>query len=167
MALTLGTVLQMFSYFPYAAAFIQPEGEPPGVDPGLLAIGLAVAPFVFVVVGLVSGNRFWPKKVLISLGLLLGVGLSIGLISPVLGAAAGFGVGTAVTLRLPEIPNQLRRRLLAVTFAVVYSAVFLLFISIPAGVLTGAVLPILMVGFADEYGAWKHERAASETAGPA
>jgi len=166
-ALTLGTVLQMFSYFPYAAAFIQPEGEPPGVDPGLLAIGLALAPFVFVVVGLVSGNRLWPKKVLISLGLLLGVGLSIGLISPVLGAAAGFGVGTAVTLRLPEIPNQLRRRLLAVTFAVVYSAVFLLFISVPAGVLTGAVLPILMVGFADEYGAWKHERTASESTDPA
>jgi hypothetical protein len=68
---------------------------------------------------------------------------------------------------MPEIPNQLRRRLLAVTFAVVYSAVFLLFISTPAGVLTGAVLPILMVGFADEYGAWKHERTASDAGDPA
>ena len=166
MALTLGTVLQMFSYFPYAAAFIQPEGEPPGVDPGLLAVGLAVAPFVFVVVGLVSGHPRWPRMVLVALGLLLGIGLSIGLVSPVLGAAAGFGVGTAVTLRLPEIPNQMRRRLLAVGFAVLYSGVFL-FVATPAGVLSGAVLPILMVGFADEYGAWKHERSGSNAGDPA
>jgi ABC-type lipoprotein release transport system permease subunit len=95
--------------------------------------------------------------ILISMGLLIALGLSIGLISPLLGASAGFGVGAALCLRLPDIPDQLRRRLLAVTLGVVYTMA-LLFVATPAGVLTGAVVPMLMVGFADEYAAWKWAR---------
>jgi hypothetical protein len=34
----------------------------------------------------------------------------------------------------------------------------LLFIAPSAGVTTGAVVPILVVGFADEYGAWRLAR---------
>jgi hypothetical protein len=147
----------MFSYFPYAAAFITPEGAEPGVDPGLMAMGAAVAPFVFVVIGVISRNPRWPRMVLVSMGLLLGLGLSVGLISPALGAAAGFGTGAALTLRLPDIPDQMRRRLLGVAFAVVYTGV-LFFIAPPAALLTGALLPILVIGFADEYGAWRHSR---------
>lgn len=145
----------MFSYFPYAAAFIDP-GNDEGVviDPGLVGIALVVAPFVFVIVGLVSRNPNAPKRVLLSMGLLLALGLAIGLVSPVLGASAGFGVGVAICLRLPDIPDQMRRRLIAVALAVVYSMV-LLFVAPPAGVLTGALVPTLMVGFADEYGAWR------------
>ena len=120
-------------------------------------IGLVVAPIVFVVVGLVSKNPRAPRMILISMGLLLLLGLSLGLVSPVLGAAAGFGVGTALCLRLPDIPDQLKRRLIGVTFAVAYTTL-LLFVAPPAGVLTGAILPTLMVGFADEYGAWRLAR---------
>jgi len=156
LALALGTVVGMFSYFPYAAAFIDGE-EGVVVDPGLLGVALVVAPFVFVVVGLVSRNTRGPRQILLAMGLLLGLGLSLGLISPVLGASAGFGVGVAITLKRPDIPDQLRRRLIAVTFAVVYTTL-LLFIAPPAGVVTGAVVPILMIGFADEYGAWRWAR---------
>jgi hypothetical protein len=95
--------------------------------------------------------------ILMSMGLLLLLGLSLGLVSPVLGAAAGFGVGAALCLRLPDIPDQLKRRLIGVTFAVAYTTL-LLFVAPPAGVLTGAILPTLMVGFADEYGAWRLAR---------
>jgi hypothetical protein len=47
--------------------------------------------------------------------------------------------------------------LIGVTFAVAYTTL-LLFVAPPAGVLTGAILPTLMVGFADEYGAWRLAR---------
>ncbi|HSO49801.1 MAG TPA: hypothetical protein VLS86_04590 [Acidimicrobiia bacterium] len=146
----------MFSYFPYAASFIDGE-EGVTVDPALLGVALVVAPFVFVVVALVSRNARAPRQVLLAMGLLLGLGLSIGLISPILGASAGFGVGVAITLKRPDIPDQLRRRLVAVIAAVVYTTL-LLFIAPPAAVVTGAVVPILMVGFADEYGAWRWAR---------
>lgn len=151
----------LFSYFPYAAAFIPPDGKSgPQIDVGLVAIALALAPLVFVSVGLISRNPTAPKKVLYSLGLLLVLGLSLGLLSPILGAAAGFGVGIALTLNQPKIEGQLKRRLLGVALAVVYMFAMLVLIP-PAGVLAGAILPGLMVGFADEYGAWRSENLHS------
>ncbi|MGH8950156.1 MAG: hypothetical protein ACRDX9_01915 [Acidimicrobiia bacterium] len=151
----------MFSYFPYAAAFIDSASQEVTVDPALVGIALLIAPFVFVVVGLVSRNPGAPKRILISMGLLIALGLSLGLISPVLGASAGFGVGVALCLRLPDVPDQMRRRLVAVTLAVVYTMV-LLFVAPPAGVLTGALVPTLLVGFADEYGAWRWAKRQGE-----
>jgi hypothetical protein len=160
LALALGTVVGMFSYFPYAAAFISEGGEP-AIDPALVGVALVVAPFVFVVVGLVSRNTLAPKRILLSMGLLVAIGLSLGLITPVLGASAGFGVGVALCLRLPDISTQLKRRLIAVGLATLYTMV-LLFIAPPAGVITGAIVPILMVGFADEYGVWRATREHPE-----
>lgn len=155
----------LFSYFPYAAAFIPPEGESGlYVDAGLVAISLAIAPLVFVAVGFISRNPTTPKKVLYSLVLLLVLGLSLGLLSPILGAAAGFGVGIALTLNQPDIEGQLKRRIFGVALAVVYMFIMLVFIP-PAGVLAGAVLPGLMVGFADEYGAWRVEKLSSDQDG--
>lgn len=152
----------MFSYFPFAAAFIDPgNDEGVVVDPGLVGIALVVAPFVFVVVGLVSRNPRAPLRVLLAMGLLLVLGLAVGLISPVLGASAGFGVGVAICLRLPDIPDQMRRRLIAVALAVLYT-MLLLFVAPPAGVLTGALVPILLIGFADEYGAWRLAKRRQE-----
>jgi hypothetical protein len=148
----------MFSYFPYAAAFIDPEGEGVTLDARLVGIALAIAPLVFVVVGFVSRNSLAPRRILWAMGLLIVLGLSVGLISPVLGASAGFGVGVAICLRLPDISDQMRRRLIAVALAILYTMI-LLFIAPSAGVTTGAVVPILAVGFADEYGAWRLARA--------
>lgn len=145
----------MFSYFPYAAAFVPPEGEPgPSIDPGLVAVALALAPLVFIAVGFLSRNPNMGRQVLKAMGLLLVLGLALGLLSPVLGAAAGFGVGFALTLNPLEIDGLMRRRLIAVALAVVYTFAMLVFIT-PAGVLAGALLPGLMVGFADEFSAWR------------
>lgn len=92
------------------------------------------------------------------MGLLVAIGLALGLLSPIIGAAAGFGVGIAMTLNMPDFEGQLRRRLLAVGFAVAYMSVMLVLIP-PAGVLAGALLPGVMVGIADEYGAWREFKA--------
>jgi len=158
LALTLGMIVLLFSYFPYAAAFVPAKGETgPVIEAGLVAVSLALAPLVFIVVGLVSRNPRTPRMVLIGMALLAGLGLSLGLVSPVLGAAAGFGVGIALTLRLPEFPDQMRRRMVGVGLAIAYM-LLLLVVATPAGVLTGPILPPLMVGFADEYGAWRQVR---------
>jgi hypothetical protein len=148
----------MFSYFSFAAAFVPAQAEAtPTLDTGLLAISLAIAPLVFVVAGFVSRNPSAPRRVLTALGLLVAVGLTVGWLAPVLGAASGFGVGVALTLNMPEFSLQLRRRLIGVGVAIVYTF-FLLLLATPAGVFTGALLPPLMIGFADEYGAWVTRR---------
>ncbi len=143
-----------FSYFPFAQAFARPED---GIDSGLVAISLALAPVVFVILAIVSRNPA-PRRVLQAMGLLLGIGLSIGLVSPALGATAGFGVGGALVLADPGHDRVMRNRLIAVMLAVLYTFVLLVAIT-PAGVFTGALLPLMAVGFADEVTAWRATRA--------
>lgn len=123
----------------------------------MTGIALALAPFVFVIVGFVSRNPRAPKRVLWAMGLLVVLGLSIGLIAPVLGAAAGFGVGVALTLNPLDLPDLMRNRMIAVGFAVTYT-LLLLIVATPAGVFTGALLPPLIVGLADEFSAWRASR---------
>ncbi len=147
----------MFSYLPYAAAFAVPEGEPAAIDPGLVGIALAVAPFVFVALGFISRNTVAARRVLQSMGLLLVLGLAVGLLSPALGAVAGFAAGGALSLNPPDAPDVFRIRLLAVVVTVVY-VLFLLVIATPAGVFAGAIVPLIMIGFADEYSCWRATR---------
>lgn len=153
--MTLGTVVLMFSYFAYAAAFRSVDGQTT-IDAQLVGLAVLIAPFVFVVVALVSRNAR-PKLVLLAMLLLVLIGLPVGLLSPILGASAGFGVGIALVLAQPDITNVLRRRILGVLFAVAYTFVLLVVVT-PAGVFTGAVLPPILVGLADEYGAWRSSR---------
>ena len=76
LALALGMIVGLFSYFSYAAAFVEPEGGGETiVDGGLVAISLAIAPFVFVVIAVVSRNARGGKMVLLSMGLLIALGL--------------------------------------------------------------------------------------------
>lgn len=154
LALAIGTIVMMFSYFPYGAAFARPEGEPAQIDPALVGVALVVAPFVFITIGWVSQNAMAPKRVLQSMGLLLMLGLAVGLLSPVLGAAAGFGTGAALCLRLLPYDRTMRNRLWAVVLSTFYVFV-LLVVATPAGVFTGGLLPLIAVGFADEYTAWR------------
>ena len=159
LAIALATVAMMFSYFAYAAAFAGTEEEPDVIRPALVWLGLALAPFVFVVLAFVSQNPRAPKAVLAAMGLLLAVGLSVGLLVPVLGATAGFAVGGAVTLNRPQVDGVMVWRLASVGLTVVYTLVLLVLVT-PAGVFTGGLLPLLMLGFADEYAVWREEHAA-------
>ncbi len=154
MAIAIGTVVMMFSYFPYARAFAVPEGAPPAIDVPLVGMGLAVAPFVFVAVGFVSQNPKAPRHVLYAMGLLLVIGLGLGLLSPVLGASAGFAAGGAITLNQAPLYDLMRYRLIAVALSAAY--VFgLLLVATPAGVFAGGLVPLVALGFADEYRYWR------------
>ncbi len=155
LAIAVSTVVMLFSYFPYASAFAVRDGVA-GIDPTLLGIGLTVAPFVFVMLALVSRNP-QPKRVLWAMVVLVLLGLGVGLLSPALGASAGFGVGGALTLADPGADDVMKWRLIASGLAVVY--IFgLLIVATPAGVFTGALLPLMALGFADEYSSIRTER---------
>ncbi len=156
-AIALATPLMAFSYFSYGAAFIDGEGDRSGFQLELAAIGLAIAPFVFITLGFVSRNPTAPKRVLQAMGLLLLTGLSIGLLDPLLGAATGFCLGGALVLNRPDVARLMSWRLGAVAFTALYMVV-LLVVAAPAGIFTGAVLPLMMIGFADEYAAWSATR---------
>jgi hypothetical protein len=156
-AIAVASMLMMASYFTYAAAFVDEGGDTDAVDGSLAFIGLAIAPFVFVVLGFVSRNVQAPKRILQAMGLLIAVGLAIGLIDPLLGAATGFCVGGALVLNRPDVERVMIWRMAAVLFTALYMLMLLL-IAPPAGVFTGGLLPLMMIGFADEYAAWSAAR---------
>jgi hypothetical protein len=126
------------------------------IDATLVGISLLIAPLVFLLVAFLSRNPR-PKLVLWAMLLLVLLALPIGLLSPILGASAGFGVGIALVLHQPDVPGVMKRRIWAVFFSVAYTF-FLLIVATPAGVFTGAVLPPILVGLADEYSVWRFLR---------
>lgn len=160
LAIALATIVMMFSYFPYAASFVTDEAGTVQINVGLVGIALALAPFVFVVLAFVSQHPRAPWKVLHSMMLLIPVALAVGLLSPVLGATAGFGVGGALCLRPLDRSEAMKWRWWAVGVTVLYT-LFLLVVVTPAGVFTGGLLPLMMVGFADEYTEWRATRSAA------
>ena len=159
LAIAMATVVMMFSYFPYASAFTEAEGGGAEINVALVGISLVVAPFVFVALGFASRNPKAPKRVLQSMVLLPLLGLSIGLLAPVLGATAAFGAGATLCLNPPFI-NDVYKWRVGATFLVVIYTFMLLVLATPAGVFTGGLIPLLMVGFADEYSMWAYQRAA-------
>lgn len=155
-ALGLGALVAVPAYLFYGAGFlISDEGVAIDRDPLFLGVGLA--PFAFVIVALVSRNARMSRGVLWAMAALLALGLSLGLLTPLLGASAGLGVGTALALGRPELPRVLRRRLVGVGLSVAYTLILLITIT-PAGVISGAIVPTLAIGLADDYSVWKAAR---------
>jgi hypothetical protein len=149
------------SYVAYAAAFTASQDDSGfDIDMGLVVLAVALAPLVFIAVAFISRNPQAPRRVVHSVGLLLAIGLILGLISPIIGAAAGFGVGIALCLHPVLLEGWLRRRLIGVALALVYMFALLVFIP-AAGLIAGAVAPAFMVGFADEFSVWRESVAAS------
>ncbi|MGF1599611.1 MAG: hypothetical protein ACFCVK_22310 [Acidimicrobiales bacterium] len=149
------------SYFLYAAGFVGPDDDPGRISGSLIGVGVALAPLVFVVLAFVSRRPDAPGRVLRAMGLLVSIGLVVGLVAPVLGATAGFAVGGALTLNRPPGEGVGRYRAAAVATTVVYTLV-LLVVATPAGVFTGGLLPLIMLGLADEYALWRESHPTSE-----
>lgn len=118
-------------------------------------VAVALAPFVFVAVAFVSRNPGAPRRVLRAMALLLPIALVGGLLAPITGAAAAFGVGIAVTLHEPGFQDVFRNRMIAVGFAVAYSFLLLVLGATEAGIMTGALLPPIIIGIADEFTVWR------------
>lgn len=143
------SVVMQFSYWFIVSEVVSAGVEGAESSAAPIALGLAVAPFVFLVLAFSSGHPRAPLAVLKAMGLFLVLGLSLGLLDVVLGLVTGFAAGGAVTLRARGDDPPVRARGVAVLTASLY--VLLLLLLIPSfGVVTGAVLPLMVIAIADQ-----------------
>ena len=137
-----------FSYWLILDGAAPPEADE--VSGGLIAFGLAIVPFVFLILAFVSRNQRSAGGVLRAMGLFLVVGVPIAVADVVVGLVLGYAVGGVAALRPPEgIPGVLRARAIAVVAGVLYLVV-VRWISPGFAVFTGAVIPFAVLGLADQ-----------------
>jgi hypothetical protein len=134
---------------------------------GLVGLGLALVPFVFLVLAFGSRHPRASGAVLRAMGLFLVVGLPIsGLIGPLIGMPAGYAVAAITALRPPEDHDRVgRARGIAVAIGLLY-LVTMAFIEPFYAAFVGAVLPFVAVGLSDQAMDWRarERRARSERA---
>ncbi|HEY8527507.1 MAG TPA: hypothetical protein VIL48_21265 [Acidimicrobiales bacterium] len=123
-----------------------------------LALGLAVVPFVFVVLAFMTGHPGAPGAVLRAMGLSLLVAVLVSAFAGdgVSGIVAGVGAGGIVALRRDE-PHTWQARALGVAVAVLYTFVLVRVVGALA-LLPAPVFPLTAIGFADHLAEWRAER---------
>ena len=159
--ITLATLLLVPAYWMLLAGLVAGgSDEAGGPDPaGALALGLAVIPFVFLVLAVMSGRPRWPGAVARAMGLALLVGLPVSALAgdAITGIVAGVGAGGCVALRRDE-GHSLRTRAAAVAFAALYTLVLVRSVSALA-LLPAPVLPLTAIGVADHLSERRRLRA--------
>jgi hypothetical protein len=158
MAITVGTLLLHVSYWAILVAFVSAAAGQG--DPGpALAVGAAVAPFVFVALAFLSRHANPGKAVLSGMGLLFVVGFPLLAFmgDAVTGTIAGYGAGGVAALR-PEPGLSWRPRALAVVVAGLLAAVLVRLTTV--GLLLAPLLPLTGLGVADALAARDEPPAA-------
>ena len=151
LAIGTATILLVVSYSAIVVSFVAAEVAT-GPDPGpAFALGLGIAPFVFVALAFISGHRRAPGAVLRAMGLSLLVGLLVSVLlqDAVTGLTAGYGAGGIVSLRAEPV-NTWKSRAIGVVLVSLYVAV-LVRVVIEGGLIAGATLPLVSVGVADSF----------------
>jgi hypothetical protein len=151
LALTAATLVYQFSYWAIVAGATADADSPEGLESGvgLLAFGLAVVPFVFLVLAFASRHPRAPGAALKAMGVFLLVGLPLGLVNVVVGTAVGFAAGGVLALRPVDGVDTRKRRWIAVVALALYLGVLL--VVLPAfGLVSGAVLPLAIHGLVDQ-----------------
>jgi hypothetical protein len=166
-AITIATLVLVPGFWALLMAWVSDVGDESATDAAkapngavALAVGLAVVPFVFVVLAFLSEQPRAPAAVLKAMGLTLLVGIPVwAFADAVTGIVAGVGAGGIVALRMDE-PQSRRYRVLAVVFASVYTLVMLL-VAGPIVLLPAPVFPLTAIGIADHLSERAAERAAA------
>lgn len=141
------------------------SGEPRDApDPAAsLAFGLAVIPFIFLVLAFLSQNPRVPTSVLKAMGLALVIGIPVSFLSgdAVTGIVAGAGAGGMATLR-SDAPHATKPRVLGVLAATAYTFVLVQTVGAIA-LLPAPILPFTAIGIADQISdrRWHLEKEAS------
>jgi hypothetical protein len=145
LAITAASAVYQFCYWPIFAGTTAPDGS--GV--GLIALGLALVPFVFLVAAFATQHPNAPGATLRAMGWFLLVGLPVGVFVPIIGVCLGVSLGAVVALApLPERDTR-RTRYLTVAGVAAYLLVLLAF-SPGFLVISGAVLPLAVHGMVDQ-----------------
>ncbi|MFO7548888.1 MAG: hypothetical protein R6X29_08500 [Acidimicrobiia bacterium] len=159
-AIAFGTVFVTVSFWSLVYAFV---AGAEGGDGSVLAfsLGLALVPFVFVVVAFASGHDEAPVGVVKAMGLalLVGVPLLAILSDVVTGVVAGYAAGGISALAKDRRASLGARWLAVLVVAVVAAASTRL---LPAlGLALGPALPLTAVGIADLLSIRRYEAAGA------
>ncbi len=165
-AITLATLLLVPAYWSMLAGLVAAASDAPDPLPNpaaSLAFGLALIPFVFVVLAFVSEHPRAPAAVVRAMVLAVVVGAMVSVVAAdaVTGIVAGVGAGGVVALR-SDTDHNWRARAYAVAFAVVYTFVLVRMASALA-LLPAPIFPFTAVGIADHL---SERRRALDRQGP-
>ena len=162
-AITLATLLlapAVWSLLGGLVAAASDDGGGPAAGPAI-AFGLALLPFVFVVLAFSSEHPRAPGAVAKAMGLCLVVGIPVSAIAgdAVTGIVAGVGAGGIAALRT-DLPHDWRLRAGAVAIGASYSFV-LARVAGPSVLIAAPIFPFTGLGLADHYAEWRDARAAA------
>jgi hypothetical protein len=141
-----------------AAASDEPGGPAPGLP---IALGLAILPFVFIVLAFASEHPRAPGAVVKAMTLCLLVGIMVSAVAgdAVTGIVAGVGAGGIAALR-GDVLHDWRTRAGAVAVGAAYSFV-LARVAGPAVLVAAPIFPFTALGLADHFSEWRQARGAT------
>jgi hypothetical protein len=150
-AILLATLLLVPSYWAVLAGVVSAASERQDGPPAgpLIAFGLALIPFVFIVLAFLSEHPRAPGAVVRAMGLALIVGIPLSAVATdaVTGFVAGIGAGGVTALR-SDLSHTWKARAVAVAAATVY--VFALVRIAPeVTILLTPILPFTSIGISD------------------
>jgi len=153
--ITVATLLLVPAFWSMLAGMVAAAAddgdEVVGNPAAFIALGLALIPFVFVVLAFMSEHPRAPGAVVKAMGLSLLVGVFVSAVAAdaVSGIVAGVGAGGLVALR-PEPDQTWKPRAIAVAVATVYS--FALVRTAPLlALLPAPIFPLTALGLADQW----------------
>jgi hypothetical protein len=163
--ITIATLLLVPSYWLMLAGLVASatEGDAPDINPGAaLALGLALVPFVFVVLAFMSEHPTAPGAVVRAMGISLLVGIPASALAgdAVTGIVAGVGAGGVVALRM-DVAHTYKYRIIGVVIAAGYTFMLVRL----AGAITllpAPIFPLTAIGIADHLAERAMERRESE-----
>lgn len=167
-AITLATLLLVPAFWGLLAGLVAIAGgdTEDAPSPGAaIALGLAVIPFVYVVLAFLSEQRSAPTAVLKAMGLTLVVGVPVSVLAAdaVTGLIAGIGSGGIVALRADRDHSR-RARVVAVVAASLYTFA-LIRVAGPIALLPAPVLPFTAIGVADHLSERRRAREREQVDG--
>jgi hypothetical protein len=160
LAIIAASALYQFSYWPLLAGTAVEDGG----GAGLIALGLALVPFVFLTAAFATKHPNAAGATLRAMGWFLLVGLPLGvLFVPILGVAVGVALGSAVALAPLEGIETRRVRYYAVVGVGIYLTVLVLLVP-GFAIISAAVLPIAIHGVVDQTLEERHLQRVRATA---
>jgi hypothetical protein len=162
-AITLATLLLTPAFWSVLIGMVAAASDDVNAPPPapFVAFGLAIVPFVFVVLAFLSEHPRAAGAAVkaMAVGVLVGIPVSAAAGDAATGLVAGLGAGGIIALR-SEVGLSWKARAIGVAVAAVYE--FLLLRSIPGiGLLMGPALPFVSLGVADHIVEWRHDRRPS------
>lgn len=162
-AILLATLVLAPAYWTLLAGLVSLAsngGDEPLAGP-YIAFGLAIVPFVFIVLAFLSEHPRAPGAVVkaMVLSLLVGIPVSALAADAVTGMVAGIGAGGIVALRA-DLAHSTKARAIAVAVVTIYCALLLRTVS-EVALLIAPALPFTAIGVADHLSERRLEKRAS------